>query len=234
MRKKLTVLPLIIFILSGSHIPVYSWEEPEQTTLNQKTSTESAKVEVSTPVPSAESFESAQPDVQENPDRTSEYIRDISETMKYLSVLIKKSDGIAPEVMEDLAKQSRNLTAAIKTALGQEIVKDVEESSAREFLLTIRATLPIYYGDTEGKYPKTLEELVPVYLQYLPAIEISGHAKTNKVSVIDTTEYDTELSSAIKDTGGWLYFSNPASGNWGMVIIDCSHKDSKNVEWYKY
>ncbi|MBI4655289.1 MAG: hypothetical protein HY746_00930 [Elusimicrobia bacterium] len=208
-------------------------------------SQEEAKVDDIDRIKKEEIIETEAKPAQENLDYVPKYGAEISEAIKYLSFLKDKSDKIDSKTMEDIIKQVADLTLKLKTALGPEMLKEIEEKEkkqaeaikeirVKQTLASIRSALMIYYGDFEGNYPKNFEELVPAYLKEIPEIEVPGHAKTNKITVIDQADFDTELESAIKDTGGWIYFSNTSSINWGTVLIDCSHKDTKGTEWYKY
>ena len=52
--------------------------------------------------------------------------------------------------------------------------------------------------------------------------------------MIDTLDFDVGIGKAVKDTGGWIYFSNPKSKYYGKIMLDSSHKappDGK--EFYK-
>jgi hypothetical protein len=103
------------------------------------------------------------------------------------------------------------------------------EGEAKGNLGSVRSALSIYYGDHDGAYPKTLDELVPKYLPEIPKLELPDHKRTAAVRVL--TEYeggsDKDAQKYVKDTGGWLYLGGPESKSmlWGTVLIDCSHKD---------
>jgi len=98
------------------------------------------------------------------------------------------------------------------------------ETAAKGSLGALRASTSIFYGDTEGNYPATLDALVPKHVEAIPSIEVGGHAKTNKVSVI-TEAFGKSGEAYVRDTGGWLYFATPDNPDLnGTVLIDCNHK----------
>ena len=92
--------------------------------------------------------------------------------------------------------------------------------------------LSAYRKDT-GTFPKHLKDLVPQYIPAIPAIAIAGHPSTAEVNEIDFSDYDSDLSRAVKDTGRWLYFTNKKSVHYGKVMVDCSHKTGQGVEFHK-
>lgn len=111
-----------------------------------------------------------------------------------------------------------------------------EEGSTKGKLGSIRANVSIYFGDHDGFYPKSLQELVPRYLPELPSVTIGHHPKTSAVTVYGRqacsgTEVDP---GAVRDTGRWGFIRAPKDDCNGSVFVDCTHKDSKGREWYKY
>jgi hypothetical protein len=108
-----------------------------------------------------------------------------------------------------------------------DLIRRSHEGQAKGSLGSIRSALAIYYGDTEGNYPANLDALVPKYIESIPLIELPGHQKTSKVTIIKSAKGNTPVAY-VKETGGWLYFADPsASDLYGSVYLDCSHKDSK-------
>ncbi|MDP2866407.1 MAG: hypothetical protein Q8O90_09205, partial [Elusimicrobiota bacterium] len=58
--------------------------------------------------------------------------------------------------------------------------------------------------------------------------------RTAEVTIINSKKYDKDFSRAVDDTGGWLYFSNPESDNYGLLLLDCSHTEAGGSEFFKY
>jgi hypothetical protein len=94
---------------------------------------------------------------------------------------------------------------------------------------TIKSAASIYYGDSQGIWPRNLEkDLVPKYLKAIPALHLEkyGHKSSNQV------EYYPFLNSVgilddpykLRDTGHWLYDSKT-----GTILIDCTHVSGGSV-----
>lgn len=43
-----------------------------------------------------------------------------------------------------------------------------------------------------------------------------------------------ESRSEVDDSGGWLYVTDPASDDWGTVIVNCTHTDREGKVWAEY
>jgi uncharacterized RDD family membrane protein YckC len=115
------------------------------------------------------------------------------------------------------------------------------EGATKGNLGSLRAGASIFYGDTEGTYPKTLDELVPKYIAEIHAADTQAHGKVKEVTVYgaDVCAGTMEVDPAkLKDTGGWGYVNDPKASCYGTVFVDCSHKttDSKGQEkvWAAY
>jgi hypothetical protein len=55
-----------------------------------------------------------------------------------------------------------------------------------------------------------------------------GHPTTNQV--IQTSSIG-QMGNA-SDGGGWLYSNDPASQQFGQVMVNCNHDDMKGSIWY--
>jgi hypothetical protein len=174
------------------------------------------------------------------------YLKETLLTMKYLSTMLARRDKLAPEKLEETSKDIASFNEKLKALLGPEIIKELEaEEKAllerrpvalpKSSLASVRSALQIYYGDHNGVFPDNLDALIPDYLTYIPDLHLPDHEKTGRISVINSKEYDNNLSSAVTDSGGWLYFSSTDSINSGMLVIDCSHKSAgESLEWFRY
>jgi hypothetical protein len=171
------------------------------------------------------------------------YSQEILSALKHLSALLSKGSLVDQKGLDSVAKEISGLDARIISLLGPAIIRQLEEeekelvsraqvAAARAELQQMRSFLFAYYSDTDGKYPETPAELVPDYLPAIPEPELPWHAKTGALALI--REAGPEPAQAVTDTGGWLYFADPKSANFGMLILNCSHKDDKGVELYKY
>ncbi|MFA6318383.1 MAG: hypothetical protein WC943_13315 [Elusimicrobiota bacterium] len=90
----------------------------------------------------------------------------------------------------------------------------------------IRSALGIYYGDMEGVYPPTLDALTisGKYLQSIPGNSMEFHPRSNLV----------RFGKIADDAGGWLYNNDVEDENFGLLIVNCTHKDWKGTSWTEY
>jgi len=171
------------------------------------------------------------------------YSREILSALKHLSALLSKGSLVDQKGLDSAAKEISELDARMISLLGPTIIRQLEEeekdlmtkaqvAAAREELYRMRSLLLAYYSDSDGKYPETPAGLVPNYIPAMPELELPWHAKTGALELI--REAGVEPAQVVTDTGGWLYFADPRSDNFGMLILNCSHKDDKGVELYKY
>lgn len=188
--------------------------------------------------PAAETTAAQQPP----PDK---YAPEIRQAMRNLSALLERLAEIPPSRLEAFAPGLAAFDGKVKDALGKELVaelarKEKEEgdkersASAKSTLRAFRAALQLYYGDKGGAYPKNPELLVPALLPAVPELHLPDHEKTAKIKIIDSKKYDKDFSRAVGDSGGWLYFSNPGSGNYGLLLLDCSHTEAGGQEFSRY
>ncbi len=171
------------------------------------------------------------------------YTQEIESALKHLSALLSKNPGVDQAELDGVAGEIVKLDDRIKNLLGPDLIRQAEDQEkellskarivrAKEELAETRQALILYYADFEGRYPATPAELIPKYMPTAPELELPCHAKTAAVELTDSTEAD--IASVVTDTGGWLYFANPKSQNFGMLALNCTHKDGKGVELHKY
>lgn len=78
-------------------------------------------------------------------------------------------------------------------------------------LVTINDALSVYRGDNEGRCPEILEELVPVYLDKIPAVyQKNGKEIFSVKNTSDTKAFD-------KDTA-WIYINDKTSQEYCNVF----------------
>lgn len=121
------------------------------------------------------------------------------------------------------AELERKLTDMRDRAAAAKAVRD---------LARLRRALQDFFAGTGGRWPSSLDELVPDYLTEIPVLDLPGHAPSSEVRTISGTLHDEDAAAAVSDTGGWLYFSDPDSDNWGLALIDCSHGHEGGGSWY--
>lgn len=173
------------------------------------------------------------------------YYPEILQTMKNLSVLLERWSEIPLSKMDALAPEMAAFNEKVKNTLGKEMLaeiarkeKELEDkaraTAAIKTLQALRAALQVYYATNGGVYPKTPALLIPSEMQEVPELYLPGHERTTKITLIDSKKYENSFDKAVTDSGGWLYFSNPASVNYGLLLLDCSHVDPVGMEFYKY
>lgn len=169
------------------------------------------------------------------------YSEEMRATLKDLALLLDRGAEVPPERLDALIPELKKFRDDLRTAIGgeilaQEAVKEdrARSEAAKQTLQGLRSSLQVYYIEHDGRYPKTPADLVPSDLPSVPWLELPGHARTNAITVINSRKYDRDVSKAVTDSGGWLYFSDPASVNYGLLVIDCRHREAGGGEFYKY
>jgi prepilin-type N-terminal cleavage/methylation domain-containing protein len=126
------------------------------------------------------------------------------------------------------------ILAAIAIPQFANLVAKSQEGATKGNLGTIRSSLSIYYGDTEGWYPTDTSNFVSLtlggkYLQGVPQANLprtrentGGHAASQ--NVVNT----------LGDVGGWFYNNTGTDQAWGQVVVNCSHSDIKGSHWTSY
>jgi len=181
----------------------------------------------------------------QKPSAPDKYAPEILRTMRNLSALLERGAEIPPSRMDVLAPELAAFNGKVKDALGKEILADIarkekelddreRSAAAKKTLQAFRAGLQVYYGVKGGEYPKDPALLIPAMIREVPELHLPEHKRTSEVTVINSKKYDKDFSRAVEDTGGWLYFSDPGSDNYGLLLLDCSHTEAGGSEFYKY
>lgn len=179
------------------------------------------------------------------PPQQNKYYPEILQTMKNLSVLLERWTEVPEEKMDALAPDLAAFDAKVRNTLGKQLLSDIARKekeledraraeSAKRTLQALRSALQVYYGSNGGVYPKNPSLLIPSVMQEVPELYLPGHERTVKITVVDSKKYDSNLSRAISDSGGWLYFSNPDSNLYGLLVLDCSHTEAGGQEFFQY
>jgi prepilin-type N-terminal cleavage/methylation domain-containing protein len=120
------------------------------------------------------------------------------------------------------------------------LVRKSKEGASKGNLGTIRSALSIYYSDMEGLYPQ--QSVFGVTNDGLQSLMISGkylaaipYAKSPDYHADTLAELDclNAACSNLNDAGGWFYHSY-ADSNWGAIMINCTHTDTKGTLWTAY
>ena len=121
------------------------------------------------------------------------------------------------------------ILAAIAIPKFAELIRKSGEGASKGNLGSLRSSLSIYYGDMEGQYPAQLAALT-VAGKYLSTIPV---AKTPNYHNDSSVEVDGVLT-AETGAGGWYFNNVAADANFGAMIVNCSHTDSKGTVWTSY
>ncbi|HVA66521.1 MAG TPA: prepilin-type N-terminal cleavage/methylation domain-containing protein [Elusimicrobiota bacterium] len=119
------------------------------------------------------------------------------------------------------------LLAAIAIPKFADLVRRSNEGATKGNLGSIRSAMTVYYGDSQGNYPRRIADLTAngKYLSLVPT------AKTPYYHDNSSAEND---ASSIGDSGGWFFDNGPGDQNYGTVLVDCTHTDSAGNSWNAY
>jgi len=93
-------------------------------------------------------------------------------------------------------------------------------------LAGIRVALALYRQEHKTR-PATFERVLSEgNLEIVPEIKLAWHRQRSKVTDVSAFE--------IKDTGAWNYVNDPTSAQFGLVYIDCRHKDEQGRFWSEF
>ncbi len=106
------------------------------------------------------------------------------------------------------------------------------ETNYKEALLYIRLALQSYLMKNY-RHPKDLEEIFPLYLECRPKIDI-GKGYEYSVEYIRTSAYDKDYKQAVNGSSAYLYFSDPQSIYFGLVLINSLEKSPEGTFYYLY
>lgn len=134
------------------------------------------------------------------------------------------------------------IIAAIAIPKFASLTGKAQEGATKGQLGSIRAGLSIYYGDTEGQYPASLDVLVPKYVPEMRPPKIKDHPGADGVEMYGPEACLSQPGqpggeidpTKLRDTGKWGYVAAPKSPCDGTVFVDCTHKDTKGKAWHSY
>ncbi len=131
-----------------------------------------------------------------------------------------------------------SLLAAISIVRFVQLIDTAREVMSKANLCSLRVAIAIYYCDTKGIYPLSLDSatrtnsneilpaFIPRYMQKIPQASLRrkvAHNRSNAVVVVDTGE--KEITTEVEDVGGWIYSSSS-----GDIRINCTCKDSASLD----
>lgn len=139
--------------------------------------------------------------------------------------------------LETLKKIEKALEGTVDKKQLKLIREKAESGRVKGALSSLRSAIQVFYGDTEGTFPKDLAELAQraKYIQMIPYVMPPGHSKSsNAVKLVSGVRDMADLIRKVDDAGGWLYVNDRDSKLWGSVIINCSHADVNNSKTFMY
>ena len=93
-------------------------------------------------------------------------------------------------------------------------------------LAGMRVALTLYRLEHK-RFPGSFGDVVASgQLEAVPDLKLSGHLRYAAVRQAGSFE--------LKDTGGWAYVNDPGRPQFGLLYIDCSHKDEKGRFWSEF
>lgn len=126
--------------------------------------------------------------------------------------------------------------AAIALPQFANLIARSHEANTKGNLGALRSALTIYYADMEGVRPRDDLSCLLSNAHYIAASEIPpadypafpgenlGHATSSVVHA--------EINPT--DAGGWSYDNFDTDANWGRLLANCSHSDSRGSFWTSY
>jgi len=117
--------------------------------------------------------------------------------------------------------------AALLTGLGgYYFMSGMKAAEVVRKLSGMRVALELYRQEYKRPPASFGDILKAGTLEEAPALKLARHFRRS--SVRDTP------SMIIKDTGGWAYVNAPKDPAFGLLYIDCAHRDEKGRYWSEF
>lgn len=122
------------------------------------------------------------------------------------------------------------ILAAIAIPKFNELVRKSNEGATKGNLGAMRSALSIFYGETGRRYPSQPVSLTfgKRYLPYLPKAKLEPLHPVSEQVRLGAGAWDVD------DHGGWLYVADRRSETFGVVLVNCTHTDTKGKPWISY
>jgi prepilin-type N-terminal cleavage/methylation domain-containing protein len=126
------------------------------------------------------------------------------------------------------------ILAAIAIPRFAQMLEKSREGATKGNLGSIKSAASIYYGDTQGTWPTTLQSFsgyaFSKYLDNISPVKVTGAFTGGASSPSGAVVTQTNQSSVPKTSAtGWLYDSN-----FGNVYVNSTVKDSKSLPYSFY
>jgi prepilin-type N-terminal cleavage/methylation domain-containing protein len=129
------------------------------------------------------------------------------------------------------------ILAAIAIPKFANLIRKSAEGATKGNLGSIRSALSIYYGDMEGQYPWDMTALT-VSGKYLSAIPLAKspnyHPDTSVTESLPGACAAVNFDLNDFQNGGWIFCAAPLDPDYGTVLVNCTHTDTKGSVWSSY
>ena len=148
------------------------------------------------------------------------------------------------------------ILAAVAIPKFADLVTKSKEAGVKANIGAIRSAISIYYGDTEGDYPGNLFTSLTTENKYMPPVSgipslgryaIPRHSRGGALqgnvghqddlyksaSAFGAVTEETLRTSA-DDGSAILYLNDDANNDFGDVMVNCTHFDTKSQRWTTY
>ncbi len=125
------------------------------------------------------------------------------------------------------------ILAAIAIPKFAELIRKSSEGASKGNVGSIRSALSIYYGDLEGVYPANVAALTisGKYLSEVPKAKAPNYHPDSSTPVLASASASPNDSSG---SMGWWYNDVGTSSNFGQLMVNCTHTDTKGTVWTNY
>jgi hypothetical protein len=130
--------------------------------------------------------------------------------------------------IEDILTETQNKISYVLKESGVE----KKEPDYNKALIKVRKALMDYFIKT-NRYPKNIDEIVPYFTDFIPEIDVHNDFNS-RIKYIRTRDFDKNYSKAVDNSSEYLYFADPQSLYWGLLIINSNRMDKSGTAFYEW
>ena len=108
------------------------------------------------------------------------------------------------------------------------MVTKSKEGVTKGNLGNLRSAISIYYGDNESIFPTDNLACLTIGSKYIPSIPPTtippNHDPASNVY----------LQTTPTDVGSWSYNNTDTAPRWGILLVGCTHSDTRGQIWTAY
>jgi len=130
--------------------------------------------------------------------------------------------------IEDILTETQNKISYVLKESGVE----KKEPDYNKALIKVRKALMDYFIKT-NRYPKNIDEIVPYFTDFIPEIDVHNDFNS-RIKYIRTRDFDKNYSKAVDNSSEYLYFADPQSLYWGLLIINSNRMDKSGTVFYEW